>query len=273
MFFEGHAAFFAVVVPIAAIAGSYFAGVRGAKIQARGGQDQASAARDAAEIAAEAQRVAALWTVRQVQVAEFIQSAREVSMSADGFYKNYSVEDQQSRRDRVSAAAKTMSLTEAEIQLIAPAAVVDASFNVARAATNAYVCALMDGPTVRARSALKRIAYGDGEHEVKRAALAAIRVLDDESSSHADRQEAVSAVPGLAEEHVLRLGDRRRGAPVRRLEERRREHQEAFKDSMAALVSAAREMLKSEEDVAPTVPEQRRRWRLRNSVASTAGSA
>ncbi|MFC9699341.1 hypothetical protein ACFTWD_01385 [Streptomyces sp. NPDC056943] len=31
-------------------------------------------------------------------------------------------------------------------------------------------------------------------------------------------------------------------------------------ERMKALVTAAREMLKSEDDVAPTVPEQRRRW-------------
>ncbi|MFF5767036.1 hypothetical protein ACFY8F_31460 [Streptomyces tanashiensis] len=85
-YFEEHDAIFAALVALLAIGGSYVAGVRGAKIQANGGRDQAAAAREAAQIAAEAQRVAALWTVRQVQVAECINQTREVLEATHQLY-------------------------------------------------------------------------------------------------------------------------------------------------------------------------------------------
>ncbi|MFH8628223.1 hypothetical protein ACH4A8_41165 [Streptomyces vietnamensis] len=87
-YFEGKPEFLTAVAAIIAIVGALI----GAKIQANSGRAQAAAAREAAQIAAEAQRVAALWTVRQVQVAELIRSANTLYRKSSRLWK---VEDEE----------------------------------------------------------------------------------------------------------------------------------------------------------------------------------
>ncbi|MFJ6252879.1 MULTISPECIES: hypothetical protein [unclassified Streptomyces] len=272
VFFEGHAAFFAVVVPIAAIAGSYFAGVRGAKIQAKGGRVQAAAAREAAEIAAEAQRVAALWTIRQVQIAEFIHSARELVRLSLLLYR-VADDDVEATRDRCETAYQAMSLRSAEIRLIAPKTVVEAGQKTATAARAVLDHARQRSPVFRARRELTDLVLTDYGTSGA-AAHAAIRALDEESGDYSAVEEALSAVPGLSARHVSVLSTHCfEATSLEALSQSLDEVDREFGKSLAAMVDAARELLKSEDDVAPTVPEQRRRWWRHNSAASSADSA
>ncbi|MGW4701732.1 hypothetical protein [Streptomyces sp. NPDC004285] len=97
---------------VAAIA--VVAGIVGAKIQANAGRAQAAAAREAAQIAAEAQRVAALWSVRQVQVAEFLEQIREVRRLGDLFYTQDSTDG--ALTSQFCEAERLMVRKEAEIE-------------------------------------------------------------------------------------------------------------------------------------------------------------
>ncbi|MFD8009556.1 hypothetical protein [Streptomyces sp. NPDC058955] len=257
-YFEDNPEIFAALVAAIAILGGLLGSVMGARIQANGGRDQAAAAREAAEIAAEAQRVAALWSVRQLQVAEFIRSVREMMSVYNGMYR--SDDDAESRRARVDAASKEMALREAEIRLIAPAKVAHAATEVSRAAKKAGVGAMRWGPLAGGRVALRRLCDSEDD-AVRHEARAARRVLDDESSSRTARRQALSAVEGLSGEHIRRLSEPPT-KPTQRIVEGKDAHQREVDAKMARLVNAAREMLKSEDDVPPALPapKQRRGW-------------
>ncbi|MFJ5708335.1 hypothetical protein [Streptomyces sp. NPDC093105] len=254
-YFEDNPDVFAALVAAIAILGGLLGSVIGAKIQANGGRDQAAAAREAARIAAEAQRVAALWNVREVQIAEFVRSAREMMAVCEAMYR--SDDDAESRRARVDAASKEMVLREAEIRLVAPAKVADAASEVTRATKKACLGAMRWGPLAGGRVALKRLCNSEDD-AVRHEARAAMRVLDDESSSRTARRQALSAVEGLSGEHIRRLSEPPT-KPTQRIVEGMRAHQREVDSKMTKLFNAAREMLRSEDDVAPAAPEQRRR--------------
>ncbi|WP_031002169.1 hypothetical protein [Streptomyces sp. NRRL F-5727] len=254
-YFEDNPDVFAALVAAVAILGGLLGSVIGARIQANGGRDQAAAAREAARIAAEAQRVAALWNVRQAQIAEFVRSARELTAVCEGMYR--SDDDAESRRARVDAASREMVLREAEIRLVAPAKVADAASEVTRATKKACLGAMRWGPLAGGRVALKRLCNSEDD-AVRHEARAAMRVLDDESSSRTARRQALSAVEGLSGEHVRRLSEPPT-KPTQRIVEGMRAHQREVDSKMTKLFNAAREMLRSEDDVAPAAPEQRRR--------------
>jgi len=266
-FMEEHAAFFGVVVPILAIVGAFLGSWAAGWMQARGGRDQAAAAREAAAATNEAQRVAALWTVRRIQVAELIQRANEV-MLASG-HAHAVCQPEEGDRDRVNDALRAMGMRESEIRLIAPAKVVDAAKKVARLSGTAWIAAAIQGPENRARKELRRLA-NEADLAVRDAAREAMGVIRNESSSVAEREQALSAVSGLSEEHVRRLTVRPSVPPPFSRPYSEIEHE--YQERVDALVSAAREMLRSEDDVAPASPPQRRWWR-RNSAATPAGSA
>ncbi|MFC9490729.1 hypothetical protein ACFTZM_32275, partial [Streptomyces hydrogenans] len=129
-FFEEHAAFFAVVVPIATIVASFAGSWAAGWMQARGGRDQAAAAREAAAATNEAQRVAALWTVRQVQVAEFVQRVRELVRVSELFYERNNAD--RSISVQIGEARQALVQKQAEIELIAPKVVVQAADSVVK---------------------------------------------------------------------------------------------------------------------------------------------
>ncbi|MFE5511658.1 hypothetical protein ACFQ9J_13695 [Streptomyces sp. NPDC056529] len=255
-YFEEHATFFGVAVPILAVVGSFAGSWAAGWMQARGGRDQAAAAREAATIAAEAQRVAALWTVRQTQVAEFVQGVREVVRLYDRFFLEPDTSD---LYFQVEAANQDVSLKKAEIELIASSIVVDAAQAVLVSVVEYSSMARTGGPASYAELILLRLILSD-EEEVARAAGTAQSALQEGSGfSYRDRLALLEAVRGIsprqaqrlahAANHPGQLGEVREDA-IRDLDEK-----------LTAFVSAAREMLRSEDDVAPAAPEQRRRWR------------
>ncbi|MFB7609786.1 hypothetical protein [Streptomyces gardneri] len=260
-YIEGNPEVFAALVAFLAIGGGLLGSVIGARIQANGGRDQAAAAREAAQIAAESQRVAALWSVRQVQVAQFIQSARElVAVSALLYRSGGDDVGLRDLGDRLEAASRAMALGLAEIQLVAPAGVVVAATRVAHSAKRFQSMTLLWGPHLAARVALRRLSSGE-DRAVGGAARAAMRVLDDRHSGVTSCREALAAVDGLGEGHVQLLGGRhRRRASDRQIRVWRNGWERDFNDAMVALVLAARGMLKSGGDVAPAPLQRRRRW-------------
>ncbi|WP_346172140.1 hypothetical protein [Streptomyces roseofulvus] len=258
-YFEDNPEIFAALIAAIAILGGLLGNIISAKFQATSGRDQAVAAREAAQIAAEAQRVAALWSVRQLQVAEFIRSAREMMVVCNGMYR--SDDDAESRRARVDAASRELALREAEIRLVAPAKVAQAATEVAKATQKAYLGAMRWGPLAGGRVALKRLCNSEND-AVRHEARAAMRVLDDEGSSWIVRRQALSTVDGLSGEHIRRLSEPP-AKPTQRIVEGMHAHQREVDRKLAKLLEAARVMLRSDDDALPTMPapEQRRRWR------------
>ncbi|MEU9089748.1 hypothetical protein [Streptomyces sp. NPDC048428] len=251
-YFEGKPELFAALVAAIAIVG----GVVGAKMQANGGRAQAAAAREAAEIAAEAQRVATLWSVRQVQVAEFVQSVREAVRLSDRFYLE---PDGGELQNRAHAAYQTASLKKAEIELIASRGVVNAAQAVLLSASEYSSAARSGGPTAYAELTLLRLIF-DGEDQTARAASAANMALNAGSGmSYAPRLELLLAVPGLSEAQAHRLA-RDSNEPGRR-DQTREDLTRDLDEKLTTFVDAARTMLKSEDDIAPAVPPQHRQWR------------
>ncbi|MFJ7986243.1 hypothetical protein [Streptomyces sp. NPDC096351] len=251
-YFEGNPEIFAALVAAIAIVGGLLGSIIGAKIQANGGRDQATAARDAARIAAEAQRVAALWTVRQGQIAEFTRKARELVGLAEDFYRRPIDADQ---RQRANEAYAALDLLRAEIELTAPKKVVAATLMVYHEAGDFAQRALNVGPITHAYAVLEDLARGEGEAAAR--ASAALDALNADSEHVAGVLPAVSAVPGLSVEqvHLLVYGLSR---PLVR--KARRRGVRTFIERTNALTAAAREMLGSEDDVAPSMPPERRRW-------------
>ncbi|MFH9736534.1 hypothetical protein ACH4MA_02395 [Streptomyces roseolus] len=150
-YFEDNPEIFAAIVAAIAILGS----IIGAKIQANGGRDQAAAAREAAQIAAEAQRVAPLWSVRQLQVAEFIRCAREAVVISQRLYE--AEPDDEELRRQVHAAYQAMESKAAELILIATEKVVDAVEATLLAAEELEREAMNSGPTAHAESVFTRL--------------------------------------------------------------------------------------------------------------------
>ncbi|MFC8177210.1 hypothetical protein, partial [Streptomyces sp. NPDC057325] len=121
-YFEDNPEIFAALMAAIAIVGGLIGSIIGAKIQANGGRDQAAAAREAAKIAAEAQHVAALWSVRQAQVAEFIHSLREVRRVSMLYYDHHATTADLGTQLR--EAQQALGRRRAEIELIVPETVV-----------------------------------------------------------------------------------------------------------------------------------------------------
>ncbi|MER5966679.1 hypothetical protein [Streptomyces sp. NPDC002057] len=267
-YFEDNPEIFAALVAAIAILGGLLGSVIGAKIQAKSGQDQAAAAREAAQIAAEAQRVAALWTVRQIQVAEFIQSAREFergildSLSGKNNPFDPAVNNQ---RNEVRHA---LLRKQAEIELVAPssvAEVADAVFQKLDTFENvvnflwpeAYVTAALNRQVRRDDPAASALAVA-ARSAVDQWHVAHEANAEDASSKRREAHQALRSAMGLTTEDAEIVLLSIVVLPI--LSGAREERQNELKELMAALVGAAREMLRSDDDVAPTVPPQRRRW-------------
>lgn len=266
-YFEDNPEIFAALVAAIAILGGLLGSVIGAKIQANGGKAQAVAAQKAAEIAAEAQRVAALWSVRQVQVAEFIQRVREVQRISELFYVRDVVADGLGAQLRTGYSA--MIHTLAELQLIAHSSVVEAADAVSEALDEVVDLATAAGPGQYVRGLLvdRVFSVDDAESVLAHRALdlldelLAARAGDDSAAinrAQARSYSALSDVSGITPEQALCT---RFLVGESELVRQKGEVTERVAEKMTTLVETAREMLRSEDDVAPTVTApQRRRW-------------
>ncbi|MFC9035077.1 hypothetical protein [Streptomyces arboris] len=268
-YFEENNEIFAAVVAFLAIGGGLLGSVIGARIQANGGRDQAAAAREAAQIAAEAQRVAALWTVRHVLTAEFIQLIRE---RAEAVHRLYSQSDADgTTQAQIDQAGRAVLRKAAEIELIVPSPVMRAAEDMVSALDKFVATSSVAGPAQylrvvigeamwcvdpvhaelagRARTSLDELgvaaASGDTERKV-RALAAADEALRAAVADITDAQAQAAVAEAIGGREWL---------------DRKRENEEQVTACLDTLVAAAREMLKSEDDVAPVVPPQRWRWR------------
>ncbi|MEU8702920.1 hypothetical protein AB0C61_35745 [Streptomyces sp. NPDC048680] len=262
-YLEHNPEIFAALVAFIAVVGGLAGSVIGAKIQANGGRDQAAAAREAAQIAAEAQRVAALWTVRQIQVAAFIQSVREARRLSELLYRQNSIED--GLDVQVREAGQEVAQRRAEVELIVPLAVVRAAGEVAetvRAMTNS---AQIAGPGTYFEEDLKIqvLSLDRNQSGLAGRALSALDALrssdsNDRANEFTDAVDAVRAATNATVQQAVAVTSYfiRPDFPSAVAENR-----EKLKEKLTILIDAARVMLKSEDDVAPTVPPQRHRWR------------
>ncbi|GGT54670.1 hypothetical protein GCM10010271_68170 [Streptomyces kurssanovii] len=266
-YFEENPDLFAAVVAALAIVGGLLGSVIGAKIQANGGRDQAAAAREAAKIAAEAQRVAALWTVRQVQIAEFIQGVREVRRISDLFYKQNAVVD--GLDVQLSEAQQVVSRKLAEIELIVPFAVVLAAQKVTESLDCHVRLVHVAGPAEYFLQYVQRQVFSEDAAQSALAnqaedALGAMRAAVDpvdprpgarrfqvavgalRDATGATVEQAVSVVAFVANGEFPSMVA---------------ENSEELALRMSVLIEAARATLKSgDDDVSPVVGEPRRRW-------------
>lgn len=250
-YFEGKPELFAALVAAIAVVG----GVVGAKMQANGGRAQAAAAREAAEIAAEAQRASTLWSVRQVQVAEFVQAVREAVRLSDRFYLE---PDGGELQNRAHAAYQAASLKKAEIELIASRGVVNAAQAVLLSASEYSMEARSGGPTSYAELTLLRLNFSSDEETARAAEAANAAFYFGGETSYSSRLELLLAVPGLSSAQAYRLA-RDASHPGQR-EQSREDANRDLEEKLAEFVVAARDMLNSEDQSAPRLPT-RRRWR------------
>ncbi|MFD9246136.1 hypothetical protein ACFV0D_30275 [Streptomyces sp. NPDC059556] len=278
-YFEDNPEIFAALVAAIAILGGLLGSVIGAKIQANGGRDQAAAAREAARIAAEAQRVAALWAVRQLQTAEYIQGVRDVRHAIRRFYR----EDPAGGAllAQLNEALGAMNQKQAEIILIAPKAVVGAANRLREATFEAGDYAIKAGAMHYVQS-LVNAEMNSGDPESAAIAQQAIDAVNELHAAkrqgdraeaqyaHQHARDALRAVhgvtSGLATKALLAFAE---NGWVTMMDVTGM----ALDRTMNDFVLAARAMLKSEDDVAPTVPPQRRRWWRRAAPVTPASDA
>ncbi|MFD7555493.1 hypothetical protein ACFV9E_13295 [Streptomyces sp. NPDC059835] len=268
-YFEENNEIFAVLVAFLAIGGGLLGSVIGAKIQANGGRDQAAAAREAAQIAAEAQRVAALWTVRHVLTAEFIQLVRE---RAEAAHRLYSENDADGTvQARIDQAGHAVLRKAAEIELIVPSPVMRAAEDMIRALDKFAATSRVAGPAQYLRVVIGEAMWcGDPAHvelagraRTSLGELGAAAVSGDTET----KVRALAAADEALRAAVADITDAQAQAAVaeamggREWLDRKRGDEEQVTVCLDTLVAAAREMLKSEGDVAPAVPPQRQRWR------------
>ncbi|MFF9147200.1 hypothetical protein ACF1BN_20310 [Streptomyces sp. NPDC014861] len=257
-YFEDNPEIFAALVAAIAILGGLLGSVIGAKIQANGGRAQADAAQKAAEIAAEAQRVAALWNVRQLQVAEFIRCVREAVATSQRLYE--AEPDDQELRQLVHAAYQAIEFKAAELILIATEEVVNVVEATLLAAEELEQEAMDSGPTAHAEAVFTRL-YLSRDMETARAARVAQNVLNAETGeTYESRTRALRGVPGLSETLAHELAVNSGGGNRLQWIETGGRKSNVLEEKLAELVRATRTMLRSEDDVAPATPEPRRRW-------------
>jgi type II secretory pathway pseudopilin PulG len=246
-YFENNHEIFAALVAALAIIGGLIGSVLGAKIQANGGRARASAAREAAQITSEAQRVAALWTVRQVQTAEFLHNVREALHTSHLLVVN---EDTEALRAQVREAGQAMHRKFAELQLIAPLPVVAAAQLVVISADSYQDLNRARGPAQRALFILIRLT-GDENSAVSAPAIRArdgLEALRRGDTSASDARLMLADVHGLTETQAeMLIGDAEEpefGLAWSRAEREARQR-------AGRLVEVARTMLRSDDDVPP----------------------
>ncbi|MEU9851813.1 hypothetical protein [Streptomyces sp. NPDC047974] len=256
-YFEENPEIFAALVAAIAIVGGLLGSVIGAKIQANGGRDQAAAAREAARIAAEAQRVAALWAARQLQIAQFIQSARDV---VDVCNRSYEEGDDGRLILHLRDATQAMRLKAHEVELVAPQRFVDAAQQVLLSVDRYSSEASVHGETGHTHLLITRLLSSNDADVARTARLAEHAVLHGglEGMGHEERLQAIAAVPGVSERQARALLRDAENPP--RWNARLNSGRHDFEEKLREAVRAGRAVLKSEDDVVPALPPQRRRW-------------
>ncbi|MEU7075817.1 hypothetical protein AB0B30_37360 [Streptomyces narbonensis] len=254
MYFESNPDLFAAFIAALAIIGGLAGSLLGARIQASGGRDQAKAAREAAEIAAEAQRVAALWNVRQVQTAEFIQQVREVSRVVEQLYTQ---EITAELTAQVRDASQAMLLKQAEIELVASKAVIASADVLVKCVQDAVELAQRRGPSRHAQTLLNQLCFHE-DRQVGSRALQVRTALDDLRSSYqAHGSDALmtgfyevieGGVTGLTEDHIRRL---RYDMSEPELGPLRAAAVHDLSVKTTFLIEAARDMLRSNDEARP----------------------
>ncbi|MEU7022766.1 hypothetical protein ABZ990_19205 [Streptomyces sp. NPDC046203] len=249
-YFEDNPEIFAALVAAIAILGGLLGSIIGAKIQANGGRDQAAAAREAAWIAAEAQRVAALWSVRQLQAAQFVRSVRELRRLGRLYGQDPNNAD---LRGQGRELLQAVTLKGAEIELTAPDHVVAAAKDLVATAVYNYNMDRRAGPVEHAEEALVGLC-GSADEETAAAAHRAHDTIRPQAPvPHEERLRLLLAVPGLSVQHAHRL------ANDPEIEYRYQDLSASnLERALSTFVAAVREVLRSEDDVAPTAPVQHR---------------
>ncbi|MFB7107263.1 hypothetical protein [Streptomyces hydrogenans] len=259
-YFEGKPEFLTALVA----GGALFFTLVGAKIQANAGRAQAAAARQAAEIAAKAQREAALWTVRQVQVAELLRSINRLHQKCNELWKS----ENEELAAQVGEISEETSLLWHEVRLVVTKDVAGAAGKLLNAVANFEATTRQYAPVLHARQALDRFTF-DGDQR----GSAIARIL--EHGEESDRTQSVRAfsdlVPQLTDSqiHYLLANHGDSDDHIRHL---RASAKREYRRALIGLVHEARTMLGSEEEASPVVMRQRRWWR-RNSAATSTSSA
>ncbi|MEU9774864.1 hypothetical protein [Streptomyces sp. NPDC047968] len=255
-YLEDNPDLFAALVAALAIIGGLAGNVIGARIQAAGGRDQARAAREAAETTAEAQRVAALWTVRQVQTAEFMRYVHELKRIADSFYMRESTVE---LRAQAGDAYQAMTQKCAEIQLTAPASLAESAERVRKKCGEIVERAISAGPGVYVLRLLSDLAQGD-DPATERLARQAARAITDYRfiyMSNGDIEarhraalrvgEELGVVPSVTREQITALMLNINFPDSRPSSEALTEQ---LTEEMTALIESARTMLRSADGLA-----------------------
>ncbi|MEV6201114.1 hypothetical protein AB0M64_14140 [Streptomyces sp. NPDC051771] len=255
-YFEDNPEIFAALVAAIAVAGGLLGSVIGARIQANGGRDQAAAAREAARIAAEAQRVAALWAARQLQIAQFVQSARDVVDVCNRYYEEG---DDGSLILPLRDATQAMRLKAHEVELVAPQEFVEAARQVLLSVDRYSSEASEHGQTGHTHLLITRLLASEDEDVARTARLAEHALLHGgpEGMGHEVRLRAVAAVPGVSEGQARALLHDAEHPPRwnARLNSGRNDVEEKLREA----VRAGRAVLQSEVDVVPSPPSRHRR--------------
>ncbi|MEV4949753.1 hypothetical protein [Streptomyces sp. NPDC053755] len=247
---KGNPEVFAAVVALLGIAGGVLGNFIGARIQLRGGRAQADAARDAARITAEAQRLAALWDDRRRETAQFVQKARETAACAETLYER---DDEGLQLAAMRTAYLELSQKQAELELIAPEALVRLARRVVAVVESRMDLADDRAPAERVRRRLDAIPAMSPQHVGAKRALRALHdarlanLARDQSGYAACRSAARAALaelPHLSDDDRLLLLDDTYRAHLRA---RRRDQEESLDAALGELVTAARRLLKSED--------------------------
>ncbi|MFF0561709.1 hypothetical protein [Streptomyces sp. NPDC004266] len=247
---KGNPEVFAAVVAFIGIGGGILGNFIGARIQLRGGRAQADAARDAARITAEAQRLAALRDDRRREIAQFVQKARETVSYAKALYqRDHEGVDQAAIR----TAYLELSQKQAELELIAPASLVELARQVVVVVESCMDLADDRAPAERVRRRLEAIPVLSPHHLWAQRALRALddarvanlaRDGDEYAAFRSAARTALEELPHMSDdERLLLLDDTYRF----HLRERRRDHEESLNVALGELVTAARRLLKSED--------------------------
>ncbi|WP_406485017.1 hypothetical protein [Streptomyces microflavus] len=245
-YFEENPELFAALVAIMAVLGGLAGSVIGAKIQANGGRDQAAAAREAAKITAEAQRVAALWTVRQVQVAELIRLANSQLQRCERFWFFPELDlddDSTALSDQIARESEELSLRWAEVRLILTDNAVEAAGKLVLATADVEARVQRYAWLRHARIALASATVAN-----ENVAIEVARIFETDAGGRERQMEALrDAVPSLTEEHASHLVAHQ-GASDQYIEGEKNSARHEFYQALNALVHEARAMLRSEDD-------------------------
>ncbi|MDX3838962.1 hypothetical protein [Streptomyces europaeiscabiei] len=198
-FFKDNPELFTGTVALLAIFGGILGNWLSAWWQARGGIEQANAARDAARITAEAERLAALREDRRVEIAAFVRLARETFNATDDVFRRADLDQ------AVLSAHGQMEQKYAEIELIAPPAIVSHADDVVSAVERAIELATARGAASRAHWALTAVSPGSAGYLAAHRAstvLEALREAYEAGEENAGEQDAFRSAARSALEDV-----------------------------------------------------------------------